>query len=198
MLVVQSSKRHAGSGTHSPKWKGTIQSRRRLHDYDEGTVHTLTNIEGTVVVKPRFTSAAARRLGHCPNFCSHLLSVSVVRRRARLPRGRPPLLFCFVVPAMAAAAEARRHPQDGIISTAVLPHAFRGLFEFYYFNSVQNEMFETCYNTSSAVVVSAPTGSGKTVLFELCLLRLLRDGLDSQGGFTRHRPGARKVMPTRV
>lgn len=42
-----------------------------------------------------------------------------------------------------------------------------------YFNSLQSECFSICYHSDINMVVSAPTGSGKTVLFELCILRLL-------------------------
>lgn len=42
-----------------------------------------------------------------------------------------------------------------------------------YFNSLQSECFPVCFHSDVNMVVSAPTGSGKTVLFELCILRLL-------------------------
>lgn len=42
-----------------------------------------------------------------------------------------------------------------------------------YFNSLQSECFPVCFGSDVNMVISAPTGSGKTVLFELCILRLL-------------------------
>ncbi|KAL5647406.1 hypothetical protein ACJX0J_041761, partial [Zea mays] len=42
-----------------------------------------------------------------------------------------------------------------------------------YFNSLQSECFNVCFFSDVNMVISAPTGSGKTVLFELCILRLL-------------------------
>jgi ATP-dependent DNA helicase HFM1/MER3 len=42
-----------------------------------------------------------------------------------------------------------------------------------YFNSLQSECFHVCFFSDVNMVISAPTGSGKTVLFELCILRLL-------------------------
>ncbi|XP_062106898.1 DExH-box ATP-dependent RNA helicase DExH17 isoform X3 [Humulus lupulus] len=54
-----------------------------------------------------------------------------------------------------------------------LPLPFQSTFSFRYFNSLQNECFPVCFHADINMVVSAPTGSGKTVLFELCILRLL-------------------------
>ncbi|XP_066318886.1 ATP-dependent DNA helicase MER3 homolog isoform X1 [Miscanthus floridulus] len=54
-----------------------------------------------------------------------------------------------------------------------LPPPFRSVFRFRYFNSLQSECFHVCFFSDVNMVISAPTGSGKTVLFELCILRLL-------------------------
>ncbi|KAJ6965753.1 ATP-dependent DNA helicase HFM1 isoform X1 [Populus alba x Populus x berolinensis] len=58
-------------------------------------------------------------------------------------------------------------------SVSDLPPPFRSIFSFRYFNSLQSECFPVCYHSDVNMVISAPTGSGKTVLFELCVLRLL-------------------------
>jgi ATP-dependent DNA helicase HFM1/MER3 len=42
-------------------------------------------------------------------------------------------------------------------------------------------------------VISAPTGSGKTVLFELCILRILEKSLTAEGHF-KHVSGSRKAV----
>ena len=52
-----------------------------------------------------------------------------------------------------------------------------------YFNSLQSECFPVCFLSDVNMVVSAPTGSGKTVLFELCILRLLSRFLTSEWRF---------------
>ncbi|PKI55191.1 hypothetical protein CRG98_024482 [Punica granatum] len=62
---------------------------------------------------------------------------------------------------------------DSLKSVLDLPPPFRSIFGFRYFNSLQSECFSICYHSDINMVVSAPTGSGKTVLFELCILRLL-------------------------
>lgn len=57
-----------------------------------------------------------------------------------------------------------------------------------YFNSIQSECFSELFHNSFSMVVSAPTGSGKTVLLELAILRLFSQNITESGEF-RHRPG---------
>ncbi|KAJ3270593.1 ATP-dependent DNA helicase MER3 [Terramyces sp. JEL0728] len=47
-------------------------------------------------------------------------------------------------------------------------------FKFEYFNEIQTKSFDIVYNTRSNFLLVAPTGSGKTVIFELAILSLLR------------------------
>ncbi|KAK8630657.1 hypothetical protein V6N13_079439 [Hibiscus sabdariffa] len=62
---------------------------------------------------------------------------------------------------------------DSLRSVFDLPESFRSAFNFRYFNSLQSECFPVCFLSDVNAVISAPTASGKTVLFELCILRLL-------------------------
>eukprot|EP00826_Nyctotherus_ovalis_P016986 TRINITY_DN14961_c0_g1_i4.p1 TRINITY_DN14961_c0_g1~~TRINITY_DN14961_c0_g1_i4.p1 ORF type:complete len:349 (+),score=67.52 TRINITY_DN14961_c0_g1_i4:422-1468(+) len=48
-------------------------------------------------------------------------------------------------------------------------------FDFKKFNRVQSKCFSLIYQTNHNAVISAPTGSGKSVLFELSILRLYKD-----------------------
>ncbi|KAH9450619.1 hypothetical protein Pst134EB_018149 [Puccinia striiformis f. sp. tritici] len=64
-------------------------------------------------------------------------------------------------------------PFPNLIPVTDLPAPHRVLFEFTHFNSVQSECFPTVYRTNHNVLTNAPTGSGKTVLFELAILRML-------------------------
>lgn len=48
----------------------------------------------------------------------------------------------------------------------------RAVFSFPIFNAVQSRCFNTAYRTDDNLVVSAPTGSGKTVVMELAICRL--------------------------
>ncbi|EMD38220.1 hypothetical protein CERSUDRAFT_48078, partial [Gelatoporia subvermispora B] len=55
-----------------------------------------------------------------------------------------------------------------------LPDMYRGLFKFGVFNAVQSSCFDTVtLFHRNRQPMSAPTGSGKTVLFELAIIRML-------------------------
>ncbi|KAF8965195.1 P-loop containing nucleoside triphosphate hydrolase protein [Flammula alnicola] len=59
-----------------------------------------------------------------------------------------------------------------------LPDIYRGIFKFGVFNAVQSKSFEECSrifidNSFKCLYLLAPTGSGKTVLFELGIIRML-------------------------
>ncbi|XP_047479905.1 probable ATP-dependent DNA helicase HFM1 [Penaeus chinensis] len=57
---------------------------------------------------------------------------------------------------------------------SLIPEQYRSLFsQFPYFNIVQSTVFDDVFYTDRSLVVSAPTGSGKTVVMELALVRLL-------------------------
>ncbi|KAL2235048.1 UNVERIFIED_CONTAM: DExH-box ATP-dependent RNA helicase DExH17 [Sesamum indicum] len=74
-----------------------------------------------------------------------------------------------------------------------LPTPFHSAFSFRYFNSLQSECFSTCFLSDVNMVISAPTGSGKTVLFELCVMRLLSKFISGDGKFT-HLKGTLKTI----
>ncbi|XP_038979014.1 ATP-dependent DNA helicase MER3 homolog [Phoenix dactylifera] len=78
-------------------------------------------------------------------------------------------------------------------SVAGLPAPFRSTFSFRYFNSLQSECYSGCFLSDINMVISAPTGSGKTVLFELCILRLLSRFLSQEGRFN-HIKGSLKTI----
>ncbi|KAJ5570592.1 uncharacterized protein N7459_010022 [Penicillium hispanicum] len=63
----------------------------------------------------------------------------------------------------------------GIILVPVqeLPENYRSLFSFPLFNAVQSKCFHPAYGSDDNLVLSAPTGSGKTVVMELAICRLL-------------------------
>ncbi|KAG6719998.1 hypothetical protein I3842_03G036300 [Carya illinoinensis] len=74
-----------------------------------------------------------------------------------------------------------------------LPTHFRSAFNFRYFNSLQSECFPVCFHSNANMVISAPTGSGKTVIFELCILRLLSKFISKEGRFV-HLKGTLKTV----
>ncbi|KAL8734656.1 MAG: hypothetical protein Q9166_001312 [cf. Caloplaca sp. 2 TL-2023] len=60
-----------------------------------------------------------------------------------------------------------------LVSPDELPDRFRSVFPFPLFNAVQSKCFSTAYRTSDNLVLSAPTGSGKTVILELSICQLM-------------------------
>ncbi|KAJ5733918.1 hypothetical protein N7493_002704 [Penicillium malachiteum] len=60
-----------------------------------------------------------------------------------------------------------------LVSVDELPDQYRQLFSFPLFNAVQSKCFHPAYSTNDNLVLSAPTGSGKTVIMELAICRLL-------------------------
>ena len=53
------------------------------------------------------------------------------------------------------------------------PSEYMSLFPYGYFNPIQTQLFWPLFHTDECVLVGAPTGSGKTVLAELGVLRIL-------------------------
>ncbi|KAL8829578.1 MAG: hypothetical protein Q9170_006107 [Blastenia crenularia] len=60
-----------------------------------------------------------------------------------------------------------------LVSPNELPDRFRAVFPFPLFNAVQSKCYVTAYKTSDNLVLSAPTGSGKTAILELSICQLI-------------------------
>ena len=58
-------------------------------------------------------------------------------------------------------------------SLVEIEERFRCTFSFTHFNAVQSACFDSVYYGRKNFVVAAPTGSGKTVIFELAILNEL-------------------------
>lgn len=65
-----------------------------------------------------------------------------------------------------------------LVPAAALPDQLRSVFKFEIFNAVQSKCFASAFKSDDNLVVSAPTGSGKTVIMELAMCRLIAE---SQG-----------------
>ncbi|SBS86872.1 RNA-helicase, putative [Plasmodium ovale curtisi] len=60
------------------------------------------------------------------------------------------------------------------LSTQILKNPnYIKFFSFKYFNPIQTQMFHSTFHTDENILLGAPTGSGKTVIGELCILRNL-------------------------
>ncbi|KAI0400252.1 hypothetical protein F4802DRAFT_501621 [Xylaria palmicola] len=60
-----------------------------------------------------------------------------------------------------------------------LPDKFHDVFPFQLFNVVQSRCFPLVYGTNDNVVISAPTGSGKTAILEMAICKLVSSQGDS-------------------
>jgi ATP-dependent DNA helicase HFM1/MER3 len=60
-----------------------------------------------------------------------------------------------------------------LVSVNNIPEIYRSIFPFPLFNAIQSKSFHSVYNSNDNIVLSSPTGSGKTVIMELAICRLL-------------------------
>nr|WJN24852.1 meiosis specific DNA helicase [Farysia itapuensis] len=60
-----------------------------------------------------------------------------------------------------------------LVPVSSLPELYRSLFSFPFFNAVQSTCLASIFRSPSNLVLSAPTGAGKTVVFELAIIRML-------------------------
>jgi activating signal cointegrator complex subunit 3 len=59
--------------------------------------------------------------------------------------------------------------------TALKNSEFESIYKFKYFNPIQTQTFHALYHSDNNVLIGAPTGSGKTILAELGMLRIFRN-----------------------
>lgn len=84
-----------------------------------------------------------------------------------------------------AVLQSSRNPQLGLnhaqpmvqgillVPLDRLPDRLRSVFRYPLFNAVQSKCFPTAYNSNDNLVVSAPTGGGKTAILEMAICRLI-------------------------
>ncbi|XP_037010317.2 probable ATP-dependent DNA helicase HFM1 [Artibeus jamaicensis] len=85
----------------------------------------------------------------------------------------------FKIPSFSVAPqphEVQGVTENDLKAITEIPAKFRGIFkEFPYFNYIQSKAFDDLLYTDRNFVICAPTGSGKTVVFELAITRLLME-----------------------
>ncbi|KAL9104182.1 MAG: hypothetical protein Q9163_000834 [Psora crenata] len=60
-----------------------------------------------------------------------------------------------------------------LVSLSSMPDLFRSVFPFPLFNAIQSKCYATAYQSDYNLVVSAPTGGGKTAILEMAICRLI-------------------------
>jgi replicative superfamily II helicase len=103
---------------------------------------------------------------------------------ARQPEPSAFHLAPIVVPATGTAGQA---PSSAV---GALLGPFASFFTFREFNAVQARCAPALYGSDDNVVIAAPTGSGKTALLELAILRLFHERLQRAAASTTTTAGA--------
>ncbi|ETI20322.1 hypothetical protein G647_08356 [Cladophialophora carrionii CBS 160.54] len=62
-----------------------------------------------------------------------------------------------------------------LVPATALPGQLRAVFKYDIFNAVQSKCFASAFESDDNLVVSAPTGSGKTVIMEFAICRLVAE-----------------------
>ncbi|CAO3595889.1 unnamed protein product [Absidia cylindrospora] len=70
-------------------------------------------------------------------------------------------------PALASASN------NHLRSVMEIPKEYQPIFKYSYFNRMQSEAMDQILHSNENIVVSAPTGTGKTVLLEMAMIRCL-------------------------
>ncbi|GAA5969973.1 hypothetical protein JCM11641_000215 [Rhodosporidiobolus odoratus] len=139
--------------------------------------------------QPRFSQATQNRSAMQRAAQSGAISQTHSQGRAHQQRSQPVRevqcledLDAFAAPRQDAEGKAGEVRKKGLKLRMVseLPDMLRSLWRFGVFNAVQSACFDTVYHSDASVVISAPTGAGKTVLFELAILRLFTNCPDGE------------------
>ncbi|KAF9075685.1 Sec63 Brl domain-containing protein [Rhodocollybia butyracea] len=135
--------------------------------------------QNRVPFRPPFQSHASSRPTHYSQTPYTNPQIQTPEHLQTPPRTHPQLCTTVVRnPEQAVQAQGYqpRGPQKLLLRpVSDLPDMYRSLFKFGVFNAVQSSCFDGILSSTENMVVSAPTGSGKTVLFELAIIKMLSD-----------------------
>ncbi|KAJ5231810.1 uncharacterized protein N7469_006398 [Penicillium citrinum] len=123
---------------------------------------------------------AARRCGDPgPNIITRNMNLKLIQANklqdTRFSHPQKPVLTTMDSKVKAPVTLRTFLSRSGIVLVPVseLCEQYRSLFSFPLFNAIQSKCFNAVYKTNDNLVLSAPTGSGKTVVMELAICRLL-------------------------
>ncbi|CAZ81545.1 unnamed protein product [Tuber melanosporum] len=160
-------------GRRNPTWEnvglsGTLQSPHFGHSVGISSTAEATWEIPSSQPRRRATSRGPRRL----------LGIRGVGDTTE-SRFRPPLRAAPAAKVSSAPSGTISHSHAppmvqgvSLLSVNILPDKHRGLFQFPLFNAVQSKCFPLVYESDDNVVLSSPTGSGKTAILELAICRL--------------------------
>ncbi|KAL0232237.1 hypothetical protein PCE1_002579 [Barthelona sp. PCE] len=80
----------------------------------------------------------------------------------------------------ASNAHTELLPCTALKTSVVGNDRFSSIWSFNYFNPIQTQVFHSVFHHDDSLLLGAPTGSGKTVIAELALMRMVRSGDDSK------------------
>lgn len=82
---------------------------------------------------------------------------------------------------MEASSNAAAAAKGLIVVNGAIPPRFRGVFPYEALNRVQSRVFSAVFLHDGSIAVAAPTGTGKTLIFELAVVRALLQRESSEG-----------------
>lgn len=63
---------------------------------------------------------------------------------------------------------------NGCLSITSIEEPYQSVFPYAHFNAFQSQCWDLIYNQDINACISAPTGSGKTAIFELAIVRMIQ------------------------
>lgn len=94
-------------------------------------------------------------------------------RRKSLARGKPQVQASLGPQPLALGHAVPQVQGISLVPATDLPDRYRSVFSFPIFNAVQSKCFAIAFGTNDNLVLSAPTGSGKTVVLEFAICQLV-------------------------
>ncbi|KAK3952815.1 hypothetical protein QBC32DRAFT_397574 [Pseudoneurospora amorphoporcata] len=144
---------HSASYTHSP----TSQASAK------GTLHSLNSSSPTIRASAHKKQSASRRARQMSYLAEEPMETSQPSQPSQATHTNP------------AQSTPIVHGIRLVSVRQALPSRFQAVFPYELLNAVQSKCFGVVYGSTDNVVISAPTGSGKTAILELAICKLALD-----------------------